>query len=711
MKSKYFKISVVLLCLLALTIPSNAQTAPSEAGIPPFPGAPACPTHDDTQYHGLWDSVRGCHYDHTHNDDPALADSIFGSAGAAWGGQTISYPFMTPNENDGMGHSGYKYFVNLNSGCAAEGFEWMNPQPHCVSAFRVMYHDAGGNAHAMKRFHSYYMEGQIRSLDGKVTGTIQTGGWQDFGCIHLPYKEALLLVNEQNPLNSDGSNRCGVQQSIHNPPYRALLPLDEALQRASQNRQTVVLWSPGETYGYNQLAGVSWRTFDTASGVMANDPYAEHFICPDFHCRYNNSEHGIVSVSFTIPRSLDTNNDGIVNYTGYTDVKGNIVQSCNAPSTNCVPLRIVNAPVGVAVWSIGGTPPSPITPKLNVHDGDIYFNGQPSGWIQIHGHSNHSPTSTPPSSGPFVSTEVNPTSLNIGGTASVGVNLNNVPVEGYKSAEFMCTYNAGLVEKSNIVAANLFGADAAVAIHEHQTGTFIVAIAGTNGNKATTSGPVLTFSAKGLQAGQSPIQCTARVSKGDNVPIDLPSTGANLTIGVEPSPTPLGFPTATPGEHQQPTATNVPLGSPTPTASFTPLPSPDGSLTGQVIASKPVTVSLLDANSVVVSSVVANPDGTFSLTALAGNYTVVATASGFLSHQGSAILTAGNTTSRPTISLLAGDIDGNNVIDQFDALTIGMGYTTSTPAAADLNNDGTIDFLDLELLAENYRKTGPSVWE
>ena len=61
----------------------------------------------------------------------------------------------------------------------------------------------------------------------------------------------------------------------------------------------------------------------------------------------------------------------------------------------------------------------------------------------------------------------------------------------------------------------------------------------------------------------------------------------------------------------------------------------------------------------------------------------------------------------PTISLLAGDIDNNDVIDQFDAMTIGMNYNSTTPTAADLNNDGVINVLDLELLAGNYRETGP----
>jgi hypothetical protein len=185
------------------------------------------------------------------------------------------------------------------------------------------------------------------------------------------------------------------------------------------------------------------------------------------------------------------------------------------------------------------------------------------------------------------------------------------------------------------------------------------------------------------------------------VPIDIPSIGASLTIlAADVSPTPFASPTSMPGDHEHPTATSTALESPT--------PSPTGSLSGQILASKPVTVKLLDANQVEIVSVNPNPDGTFLMTPLPGNYILVATASGFLSLQESVTITAGNSMVLPATSLLAGDIDGNNMIDQFDALTIGMNYTSSTPEAADLNNDAVIDFLDLELLAKNYRQTGPT---
>ena len=514
--------------------------------------------------------------------------------------------------------------------------------------------------------------------------------------------------------------------------------------------------------------------------------------------------------------------------------------------------------------------------------GNYFVQVQPqagNGFYNLLLHKNDQPQPT----GPYVSTVVSPASVNLGQSATVTVNLGNVPAEGYTSAEFTCTYNANLAEVSNIVTTDLFGTDAAVAINGPQNGSFIVAIAGSKGNKATSSGAAFTFNVKGLQAGQTTIECTARVSKGDNVLTSLPSTAASLTIlASTTTPTPIASPTpvitSTPGSSPTPTSTSTPGPSPTPTHTATPVPSdwltftnskygfqfrypnagqllsgntdnyaridlpfvagtnlnekylevvvaenanpcrsplatssipdtsetviingisflketggdgtaghinkwtaysashsnacvsldfvlraanPDvfgtpmpaydegaesavfgqivstfawltgptptpiatatatplptsGTLTGQVHASKPVTVSLYNADNSLATSTTANPDGTFSLTAPAGTYTVIATASGFLSAQGSKTLSDGQASTMSTISLPAGDIDGNNVIDQFDAMTIGMSYNTATPAAADLNNDGIINVLDLELLAANYRASGALAWQ
>jgi hypothetical protein len=123
-------------------------------------------------------------------------------------------------------------------------------------------------------------------------------------------------------------------------------------------------------------------------------------------------------------------------------------------------------------------------------------------------------------------------------------------------------------------------------------------------------------------------------------------------------------------------------------------------------------MTLYDSNDAVAGSVTTNADGTFSLSVSAsGTYRAAASAPGYLKAQRSVNITNGNTISFQTISLLAGDIDGNGVVDQFDAMTIGMNYNAGGPAAADLNNDGNINVLDLELLAANYHKTGPIAWQ
>src|SRR5215207_1239745 len=157
---------------------------------------------------------------------------------------------------------------------------------------------------------------------------------------------------------------------------------------------------------------------------------------------------------------------------------------------------------------------------------------------------------TPTLFGPYVSTTVDPLSILIGETAQASVRLNNVPAEGYTSAEFTCSFSANLVEVSNITVTSLFGTDAVAAIHGPQGNSFIVAIAGSNGNKATASGTVFTFDVKGLQVGETNLGCEARVSQGNNILTQIPSARTFLTVlSTEDTPTPNltpGTPTVLP---------------------------------------------------------------------------------------------------------------------------------------------------------------------
>ena len=182
------------------------------------------------------------------------------------------------------------------------------------------------------------------------------------------------------------------------------------------------------------------------------------------------------------------------------------------------------------------------------------------------------------------------------------------------------------------------------------------------------------------------IACLGRVSIGDGILTELPSVNATLTVlGAAPAAAPM-----------------LQLASFTPTSPV---------LKGKIVASKPTTLNLYAADNVLAATVLANADGTFELTAPAGVYTVVAEASGFLKTQTAITLNAGETFSLPSIDLTAGDVDNNGVIDQFDAITLGMSYNTASPDAADLNADGIINFLDLEIIAANYDATAPRAWE
>jgi hypothetical protein len=59
-----------------------------------------------------------------------------------------------------------------------------------------------------------------------------------------------------------------------------------------------------------------------------------------------------------------------------------------------------------------------------------------------------------------------------------------------------------------------------------------------------------------------------------------------------------------------------------------------------------------------------------------------------------------------SIQLLAGDVNGDNLIDILDLAYMGTRLYTADPLG-DLNDDGTVNILDLAMAAGNYRQSGP----
>ncbi len=289
-------------------------------------------------------------------------------------------------------------------------------------------------------------------------------------------------------------------------------------------------------------------------------------------------------------------------------------------------------------------------------------------------------TVTPPTlpSGTSVLTTVDPDTLLVGQAGLVSVSLNGLPSEGIASVEFACSYASDQISVGSVQIGNIFGDDPVSAYNNSQAGNFIYAVAASNGRVINTNGVAFTFNITGMQPGSSPVECKAKIS-GTNYSLEsIASIPDSITVALFSAPT------------------------------ATPLSAP--MLAGQVIAKKPVKISLFNPDTTLAASAMTNPDGSFNLIAPAGSFTVIASAEGHLSAQASVTLLEGTTTTLDPITLPAGDIDSNNVIDQYDALTVGMNYNVSASLPADLSNDGLINVTDLEMLAENYRMAGLVTW-
>ncbi len=371
--------------------------------------APLCPTHDDRFWHGLWDAVRGCHYDHVHGVDPnhsvisSYAITGVGSMGdmrTLQGGVDFGYAWQTTLENFNK-HRGYTSQSAIDLPCEQQNYQYMAAANRkCIRAFTINFHIDHGTREGISRFHSMSAHVMGCERDGLNCGDIFTGGLSDTGDLHAPYKTTCAdALNSNRP-------PCPTSQSVwlnqlNNPPYWAYVLKADALRvlnngdlarndpskrNLPSNRMVWENYSSDRTPGTGNRLGqanlmlhINARTYNSSTFY---DPVSRTFgyVCPMADCIATNDAIYIYAIVLEVPASLPKDALGYVNYVGFTDRTGRVSTRCTAAGVECVPLRIRHLKPGLYIYDMA----APFIPGARtwgdgaVTNGARYFDVTPS---------------------------------------------------------------------------------------------------------------------------------------------------------------------------------------------------------------------------------------------------------------------------------------------------------------------------------------------
>jgi hypothetical protein len=346
-----------------------------------------------------------------------------------------------------------------------------------------------------------------------------------------------------------------------------------------------------------------------------------------------------------------------------------------------------------------------------------------------------------------------PASVNAGDTFSVTVQALNVPEPGLYGVQFEITFDPSLIAVANLQ----LNPDLSFSLIQEADNVAgqITLVASRQGPVAGLSGDVnlLTFEATALNPEVAvAVSATAtfsfvnaKIGSPQAQPFEFVTESYSVLIeGIatpeptdEPTAEPTDEPTAEPTDEPTPEPTDEPTAEPTdeptaeptaeptdePTAEPTDEPTPEptdepttATVSGQVVLPgragndwSDAIVTIDDSGQTGTSGV----DGNFSITAVvSGTHTsITADAAGYLSAVCANPTVTGPETTLLAVSLVSGDINGDEEVDIADATAIGVSFGASGPGlAADINRDEVVDIFDLILVSFNFGEVGPQSW-
>lgn len=412
-----------------LPFPSATPGAP----IAPFPAALLCPDwgdlHDTTRFHTIWDSVRGCHYDHEHGTDPFVPAVVAAFPGfdlqALGCGQQVGHCSpSSPIENDAVigKHGGNKWDVNLAAYIGCGGYE---SSPIGVNAAVIQYHAFGNYAVELNgRIHSAaILMRQCKPSAPNDYGYAYIVQHVDYGQRTVPYQGDVMPYPD-NPLPAYDPPRgpyismdCVGVKDPDSPPERgACRPSLSFVLTRNANANSIWTSKPtgagGASVQGSKLFNLLFRLRDTYQLLDWADqsyPFTFKWLCSTDSgntyaalrgCRFNNSTSHVHEIEGTIPAAwdnvvgLDTDmRAGRITADILVSRFGDLMPAgvCLQPGAQCFPVKLVQAFVGkyaselidgkLTQFSIAAQP-----------ERDIYFCGQnvcaedapgavSSGWI------------------------------------------------------------------------------------------------------------------------------------------------------------------------------------------------------------------------------------------------------------------------------------------------------------------------------------------
>lgn len=405
--------------------PTAPSATPSPQGsVQPYPSAPLCSDHgsehDNSLFHELWDSTRGCHYDHEHGQNPFTPEiasafpgfnlrELLGNVGI---GHTNP---SSPAENVAK-HGGFKWQVDVAApqGCLT-GFEGGTV---AIDAYAIQFHAFGRQdiEHEARNHSSAILLRQCKSDNPSDKGYIYVTQLQEYGVRVMPYQGMVLPYPDNFLPIWDGrrgqyfTTECfGADFSVTDPNRGSIL-VD---CRPAYNDQTnnLTIWTSkitgrGERPPGSTLFTLLFRGRDNYQRMDGADlvhPFTWRFVCGGLTfnpagCRYNSSTMTIHEIAGRIPAAWDNlagfdrdTRPGRITADGFVTRFGDLNLACTAPGTDCHPIKLVGAFVGMYSSEISAVKVSNPTP-LDTPERDIYLcNGVPcsetspgaipSGWI------------------------------------------------------------------------------------------------------------------------------------------------------------------------------------------------------------------------------------------------------------------------------------------------------------------------------------------